>query len=197
MGEIILTASQLATFEFARGCGLKTPSATDIERTLEDLRQAQGTALIIGGMAVIRYGYERLTKDIDILYAHADGNILNRLDACFKIVLKAVNGWHHLEHRQTGVRLELIPEGGLTTYGFIPGPQTVGGADGFISLFGLVWLKLVSGRAKDDADIVEIAKQNMVTVADLRDKFHPELQDRFDAVIVRAKKEIENNPNRE
>src|SRR5262249_20745987 len=124
----VLTRSQRLTFDFARGAGaVNTPDGERIEATLQDLRTVQGPALIIGGLAVIHYGYERSTQDVDILYSQSDGGILKRLRPHFKIVLKAKNGWHHLEHKTTGVRLELIPEGGLTTYGFIPGPATVGG----------------------------------------------------------------------
>src|SRR5262245_20207302 len=107
-----------------------TPDSKAMGEALEDLRKVQGEALIVGGIAVIHYGYARSTTDVDLLYAHVDGKILERLKPFFKIVLKAKNGWHHLAHRKTGVRLELIPEAGLTTYGFIPGPKSVGGKDG-------------------------------------------------------------------
>ncbi|MCY3024099.1 MAG: hypothetical protein NTW87_34410 [Planctomycetota bacterium] len=175
---------------------MHTPSAEDLARTLEDLRRAQGSALVIGGLAVIYHGYERSTQDIDILYADADGRILERLKPDFRIVLKAKNGWHHLEHRKTGVRLELIPEGGLGTYGFIPGPKTVGGESGFISLHGLVWLKLVSGRSQDMADLTTLAKVRQQEFAALRERLPSELLDRFDEVLAQAKREMENDPSR-
>lgn len=175
---------------------MQTPGAADIVRTLDDLRKAQGPALVIGGLAVIHHGYRRLTEDVDILYAHEDGGVLKRLRPAFKVVLKAKNGWHQLEHRETGVRLELIPEGGVTTYGFIPGPDAVGGEEGFVSLFGLVWLKLVSGRAKDDADVVELAKSRMKELAALRGRLPGELHGRFDDIVARAKREMENDPHR-
>jgi hypothetical protein len=137
-----------------------------------------------------------VTHDIDILYADADGKILERLKKDFKIVLKARNGWHHLEHRKTGVRLELIPEGGLTTYGFIPGPKLAGGENGFISLYGLVWLKLISWRTSDVADLVILAKGRTSEFAALRERLHPEMLERFDEVMARAKREMEFDPGR-
>lgn len=172
------------------------PGPGEMSKATEDLRKAQGSALIIGGLAVIHYGYRRLTEDIDILYANADSGILNRLKQDFEIVLKAKNGWHHLEHRKTGVRLELIPEGGLGTYGFIPGPRTVGGENGFISLFGLVWLKLISWRTQDIADLVVLAKGRLSEVVALREQLPPEMLERFDEVIARAKREMEYDPGR-
>lgn len=176
---------------------MDTHSSEAIAEALADIRLAQGDALIAGGVAVIHYGYQRYTHNIDILYPNYDeAEILRRLKKDFKIVLKAGNGWHHFEHRKTKVRLELIPEGGLTQYGFIPGPKTVGGENGFISLFGLVWMKLVSGRLKDDADLVEVAKSGqMSAMRKLAPKLPSELQQRFTELLARARSELDNDPN--
>ena len=187
-----LTASQLDTFDFARGFGMKTIGSAGIQKTVDDLKPCLGSALVIGGLAVIHHGYERYTKDVDILYAHADGTILKRLSKNFKRVNRVSNGWHHLEHRKTKVRLELIPEGGLTTYGFIPGPHFFGSDDGYLPLWGLIWLKLVSGRIQDDADIAMLAKIRMADVAAARQKLPSELLERFDALIARAKLDLKN-----
>lgn len=197
MAEAILAPSHLAVFAFAKGCGfVNTPSPDDLLRALADLRPVQGTALVIGGLAVGYHGWERVTHDIDILYADADGDILRRLKQDFKIVLKAKNGWHHLQHRKTGVRLELIPEGGLGTYGFIPAPQTVGGENGFISLHGLVWLKLVARRERDLADIVDLAKVKPAELSAVTERLPPELRAKFAKLLAQAKREMENDPGR-
>jgi len=196
----LLSDADLSIFNFAAGIskfmGIKMHSAEEIDQTVRDLRAVQGSGLLIGGIAVIHHGYRRYTDDVDMLYANHDTEIVKRLKTNFKAVLKAKSGWHHFEHRKTHVRLELIPEGGLGTYGFIPGPKTVGGEDGFISLHGLIWLKLVAGRMQDEADIAEIAKNNLKAVAAVRAKLPPEHHERFDALIARAKKEIETDPNR-
>jgi hypothetical protein len=95
------------------------------------------------------------------------------------------------------VRLELIPEGGLTTYGFIPAPQTVGGENGFISLFGLAWMKLVSGRMKDDADVIEIAKSGqLAAMKKLVSRLPEELQARYKEILVRAERELHTDMGR-
>jgi hypothetical protein len=199
MTQLTLTRSQLATFDFSRAAGaMNTPSSQNLTTTLADVSRVLGHALVAGGMAVIHYGYERNTQDIDLLYANADeADILRRLKKDFKIVLKANSGWHHFEHRKTKVRLELIPEGGLTQFGFIPGPKTVGGENGFISLFGLVWMKLVSGRMKDDADIVEVAKSGQLSkMRQFAGKLPPELRERFNVLLTRAQQELDNDPHR-
>jgi len=197
MKHAVLTPPELYIFDFGRGFGMDTHSSEAVARTLSDLRKAQGSALIVGGMAVIHYGYRRYTHDADILYANADEfDLLRRLKKDFRTVLKAKSGWHHLEHRKTKVRLELIPEGGVGTYGFIPGPKTVGGKEGLISLLGLVWLKLVAGRGKDDADLLELAKQQWNEMSALVERLPPELRDRYSELLAKAKREFENDPGR-
>jgi len=197
MGVATLTPSQLATFSWVRALTTKNvPGREEISKALEDLGKVQGSALVIGGLAVIHYGYERYTQDIDLLYANADGKILERLKADFSIVVKAQSGWHELKHRKTGVRLELIPEGGLGTYGFIPSLKTVAGEGGFISLMGLVWLKLVSGRAQDVADIVVLAKGRYNDLEAFRDRLPPDLRGRFAECLAQAKREMAFVPSR-
>ena len=189
-----LTPPQLRIFDFARTIAMTSPSSNDLERLLADLKPILGSAIVIGGLAVIHHGYVRATDDADILYAHADETILKRLSKKFKLVKKGKSGWHQLEHKATKVRLELIPEGGLTTYGFIPGPHFFGSDNGFLPLLGVMWLKLVSRRPKDEADIVELAVRRMKDVEATREKLPDELHEHFDALIVRAKAQIESDP---
>jgi hypothetical protein len=190
----ILTDTQLATFNFGRALTVQIPAADEIERTLQDLSSMLGKALIVDGIAVIHHGYERTTKDVDVLYAYRDGTIMKRLSPSFKVVKQSSSGWHHLEHRTTGVRLELVPEGGLTTYGFIPGPDIVGGKDGIVSLLGLVWLKLVSGKSQDDADIVSLAKVRAAEMKELGPRLPQELRERFARLLEQAKREMASDP---
>jgi|ERR1043165_8428852 hypothetical protein len=190
-----LTSSQLQTFDFARGFGMYTLGSEEIRKAVDDLKPCLGSALVAGGLAVMHHGYERYTNDVDILYAYSDSDILKRLSSKFKRVKKAKSGWHKFEHRKTGVRLELVPEGVLTTYGIIPGPHLFESDNGFLPLWGLVWLKLVSGRAKDDADITELAHRRLNDVIATRQKLPSELHERFDALIARTKREIETDPN--
>ena len=170
---------------------MKTNSAADVAAVIQDLLPGLGSAVIVGGLAVIHYGYERYTKDIDVLYAANDTQILERFAAAFRVDRKTAHGgWQYLTHKKTGIAIELVPEGGLTTYGFIPGPRTVGHDESFISLPGLVWLKLVSGRSRDDTDVIELAKLRMPDVMAVRPQLPPELQPRFDELLARATREL-------
>lgn len=191
----MLTQAELSIFEFARGVGAcDVPSAAQIEKVITDLAPLQGSALLIGGMAVIHYGYRRSTDDVDLLYANADHDILKRLKPKFKTVTKAKSGWHKLEHKETKVRLELIPEGGLTNYGFIPGPRTVGAAGSFITFEGLLWLKLVSGRIQDRADVAILMKTRLTMASTIKKSLPPELHEQFDELVAQAKFEVKTDP---
>jgi hypothetical protein len=59
----------------------------------------------------------------------------------------------------------------------------------------LAWLKLVAGRAKDDADLVELMKVRAADTKAILPKLHPELQYRYAALLARARMEIENDPS--
>lgn len=193
-----LKRSYLRTFAFAKAWGfVKTPTPDAILTTVTDVKKVLGDALIIGGIAIGHHGHERTTEDVDVLYPnYAEHDLLRRLKKNFKIVIKAESGWHQLEHRKTKVRLELIPEGGLGTYGFIPAPKTVGGKDGFISLLGLIWLKLVSGRLRDIGDLSILAQKHMQEMHALTTKLPLELRERFSAILTQAQFEIDNDPLR-
>ncbi len=191
----VLTDLQLATFTFGRAFSFNIPESSSIGAALKDLTEVVGDGLIVGGIAVIHHGYERTTTGIDVLYAYRDASILTRLSPHFNVIKKPASGWHHLEHKRTGVRLELIPEGGLTTYGFIPGPYIVGGQGGVVSLLGLVWLKLVSGRSQDDADIVSLAKIRLEEMKGLAGQLPAELHDRYLSHLQRAEQELSSDPS--
>ncbi len=169
-------------------------SAEDMNRTLRDLRSLQGSALVIGGIAVIEHGFVRVTEDIDLLYKNRDARILQRLAKHFNVVIEGDSGWHQLEHKETKIRVELIPEGALGQYGFLPFCDDVAGEAGYISLAGLLRLKLIAGRVKDEVDIVELYKRVPKKVDAARLQLPAEFHARFDALIERAKQEIAADP---
>ena len=191
----VLRPSYLQAFDLAKAFNFKmTPSSEELVKVVNDLREVLGSALIIGGVAVGHYGFERTTTDVDILYKNRDVKILQRLGKHFDIVVNAESGWNEMKHRSMGIRLELIPEGGLGQYGFIPFCDTVGGQDGFISLSGLIWLKLVAGRRKDDMDVIELYKCDPKKVSAARSSLPVELHERYDKLASSAQNELDNDP---
>ena len=193
--QAILTRRERSIFEFLRAIVPDAPGAGRMEQTLQDLRPLQGTALIVGGVAVIRHKYVRTTEAIDLLYARADADIVARLLTHFNTEQEPRAGWHQLQHNATGVRLKLVPEGWAASHGIIPGPRQLDGTRGFVSYAGLIWLKLIAGRMRDFADLVELAKRGMTRAEAVCKKLNPELQPKYREVLAQARKEMENDPH--
>ena len=80
--------------------------------TLRTLSRKEGIPLaIVGGLAAIHHGYERFTKDIDIVVESRNLEILTRVapDYGIKIIWKDREGWHKLDFE--GVPIDVVPEG--------------------------------------------------------------------------------------
>jgi hypothetical protein len=127
---------------------------------------------LAGGWAVWRHGYVgRVTQDIDIaLPADRIEEFLRVASVSGFEALAAPPGrWPKALHKDTGVQVDILPEGGRpgtpsrpapTT---IPHPRLLGGVAGslhYVSLPRLVELKLAAGRARDESDVVELVRAN-------------------------------------
>ena len=132
---------------------------------LGSLSRKEGIPIaIVGGLAAIKHGYERNTKDIDVVVSkqHLDSIVRVAPNYGVKVIWHAPNGWHKLSYE--GVVIDIVPEGGKpsrhasTT---IPGPRVLGVQKGmnYASLEGWVVTKLISGRRQDQADVVQVLKQ--------------------------------------
>lgn len=132
---------------------------------LKELSRKEGIPLaIIGGMAAIKYGYERYTKDIDVVVDERHRDTLVRVAPNYgiKVIWRDPHGWHKFQYE--GVRIEVVPDGAKpnkdapTT---IPGPRHLGVTEGadYASLEGWIETKLGSGRRQDQADIVQVLKK--------------------------------------
>jgi hypothetical protein len=132
---------------------------------LKTLSRKEGIPIaIVGGLAAIRYGYERLTHDVDVVIAgqHLDTILRVAPRHGLKVLWQDPRGWHKLQYE--GVRIEVVPEGAKpnkeapTT---IPGPRQLGVSEGldYASLEGWVETKLGSGRRHDEADVVQVLKK--------------------------------------
>lgn len=132
---------------------------------LSELSRKEGIPIaIIGGMGAIKYGFERNTKDIDVVVAERDRDTLIRVAPKYgiKVIWRDPHGWHKLQYET--LRIEVVPEGGKpnkdapTT---IPGPRQLGVSEGsdYASIEGWMETKLASGRTLDRADIVQVLKK--------------------------------------
>jgi hypothetical protein len=143
---------------------------------LRDLSRKEGIPIaIVGGVAAIKYGYERYTKDIDVVIAQRHLDTLIRVAPSYRIEVnwRDPHGWHKLQYES--VRIEIVPEGAKprsdapTT---IPGPRHLGVSEGmdYANLEGWIETKLASGRRQDQADVVQVLKKTAPTaIAPIRE----------------------------
>ena len=186
-----------------------------VVRDLERLLRATAVrAVVAGGWSVWHHGYVgRVTEDVDIVIPQCSEVDLLSNAMLFGFELVPVNpgSWPKLEHpslehpslehTETGIRVDLMPEG---RYPGIPSrlaPIPIGHplryVDGldqldFISLPGLFELKLGARRAKDIADLVELIKVNQTKLDVIRihlQSASPAYASEFEALIVQANKE--------
>jgi hypothetical protein len=167
--------------------------------TLETLSRKEDIPLaIVGGLAAIHHGYERSTKDIDVVVRSRNLDILPRVAPQYgiKVIWKDPEGWHKLQCE--GVPIDIFPEGrkprndAPTT---IPGPEQLGvrAGAGYATVGGWVATKLGSFRVQDQADIVQVIK--VTTPATLRGirkhlgQVHAVYLRRFDELLAAARAE--------
>lgn len=125
-------------------------------------------AVVGGGWAVWRHGYVgRVTQDLDVALP------ADRIDEFLRVA--SVSGfdvpgrWPKMLHRDTGVQVDVLPEGARPGTASRPAPTTIPppsamGASGpalrYMSLPSLIELKLAAGRARDESDVVELIRAN-------------------------------------
>jgi hypothetical protein len=173
---------------------------------LDTLSRSEGIPIaIVGGMAAIHHGYERFTKDIDIVVGkkHLDPLIRVAPNYGIKVIWEDPNGWHKFHYG--GVDIEIVPEGGQprknspTT---IPGLKQLGVREGarYANLEGWMETKLASNRQLDRADLVQVMKK--VDATNLRKarkhvaKVHRAYLRLFDELHAMAIEEMEQEKNR-
>jgi hypothetical protein len=166
---------------------------------LKNLSHKEGIPLaIVGGLAAIHHGYERFTKDIDVVVGSRNLDILTRFAPHYgiKVIWKDPDGWHKLQCE--GVPIDIVPEGRKPRKDaptLIPGPAHLGvrAGAGYAKLGGWMETKLGSCRAQDQADIVQIIKVTKPgTLRSIRKQLantHATYLRRFDEMRTVAKEE--------
>jgi hypothetical protein len=156
-------------------------------------------SVVGGGWAVWRHGYVgRVTQDIDIALAgdRIDEFLQAASVAGFELLDQPKGHWPKLHHRETGIAVDILPEGGRPGTSDRPAPTTIphpiamGGVRGmlkYMSLASLVELKLAAGRLRDEADVVELVRENPQQLESVRQHLvtvHANYEARF-AELVR------------
>jgi hypothetical protein len=142
----------------------------------------------------------RVTQDIDIVLPN------DRLDdfkqaasaSGFDVLSPPAGRWPKLHHRETGIEVDILPEGGRPGTASRPAPTTiphpalmgaVRTALSYMSLPSLIELKLAAGRLRDEADVVELIRQNRDRVDEVRlhlQAVHDRYANRFDELLAQA-----------
>jgi hypothetical protein len=174
--------------------------------TLQAFSRKEGIPLaIVGGLAAIHHGYERFTKDIDVVASSGNLDILTRVAPRYgiNVIWSDPGGWHKLQCE--GVPVDVVPEGrkprkdAPTT---IPSPAQLGIREGagYASIAGWMETKVSSYRVQDRADVVQVIK--VTAAATLRrirkhlSKVHALYLRRFDELLEAAKEEKEQERER-
>ena len=173
---------------------------------LKDLAKKERIPIaIIGGLAAIKHGYQRLTNDIDVVVGqqHLDTVIRVAPKYGIKVIWQDPRGWHKLQYDV--MRIEIIPEGGKPNKDaptLIPGPKQLGVSEGmeYAKLEGWIETKLSSGRLHDRADVVRVLKKK--SPADIERTrqhlagVHPIYLRLFEELVIAAEEEKEQEAER-
>src|SRR6516225_2138039 len=174
--------------------------------TLKALSRKEGISMaIVGGLAAIHHGYERFTKDIDVVVQSGHLDILPRVAPQYgiKVIWKDPDGWHKLQCE--GVPIDVVPEGRKPRKDAptaIRNPKQLGVREGagYAGIAGWMETKLGSYRVQDRADVVQVLK--MTTPATLKKirkhlgKAHAIYLRRFDELLEAAQEEKEQERER-
>lgn len=174
--------------------------------TLEALARKEDIPLaIVGGLAAIHHGYERFTRDIDVVVQSGNLDILARVAPRYgiKVIWKDPEGWHKLQCE--GVPIDVVPEGRKPRKDAplaIPGPAQLGVREGanYASIAGWMETKLGSYRVQDRADVVQVIKvTTLATLKKIRKhlgRAHALYLQRFDELCAAAKEEKQQERER-
>jgi hypothetical protein len=139
-----------------------------------------------------------VTRDIDIVLPkdRIDDFLQTASVSGFEVLIRPEGRWPKLQHRETGIDVDILPEGGRpgtasrpapTT---IPHPRAMGAVRGnlkYICLVSLIELKLAAGRLRDEADVIELARENRDQLDEMRghlEKVHPQYLARFEELLT-------------
>ena len=177
-------------------------------RAVNHLLQAmECPAVVAGGWAVWRHGYVgRVTEDVDIVLP------MDRIDeflnaatfSDFERLPVRPGNWPKVRHKESDITVDVLPEGATpgtasrlapTT---IPHPDVLG-AEGstlkYISLPGLIELKLAARRARGESDVVELIRANADQVVGIREHLasvHPRYVSQFDILATKAAEQTDD-----
>ncbi|MBM3999010.1 MAG: hypothetical protein FJ297_05610 [Planctomycetes bacterium] len=179
-----------------------------VVKALDHVLSSIGCESVVGGgWAVWRHGYVgRITRDIDIVLpaSRVDEFLRAACLAGFRVTPVPAGRWPKMAHRETGVDVDILPEGQRPGTSSRPAPTTIPhpgriGASGtalrYVSLPALIELKLAAGRAQDSADVLKLIQANPDRIPAIRDHLagvHADYVSAFDHWVEQAREETES-----
>lgn len=176
-----------------------------VVHAVDHVLQAMGCpAVLAGGWAVWRHGYVgRVTQDLDMVLPTDRVEEFLRAAAVsgFEILPQAPGRWPKARHKETGIQVNILPEGGRPGTASKPAPTTIrhpselgaaGAALRYVKLPALVELKIAAGRARDEADVIELVRANGDQVEMIRQHLaavHADYLATFDGLVQRAREQ--------
>jgi hypothetical protein len=170
------------------------------------LAATQCESVLAGGWAVWRHGYlGRVTQDVDIVLPQEQIDEFMRVAECsgFERLPRIPGRWPKLCHKETGIQVDILPEGarpGVQSHlapTTIPHPRQMGATRSilkYIELPSLIELKLAAGRARDEADVIELMRENFDQASTIRqhlNQVHVEYAKAFDRFVERARTQVD------
>jgi hypothetical protein len=149
----------------------------DVNRVLA---ATQSTAVLAGGWAVWWHGYTaRLTNDVDIVLPEdqIDDFLTAAGVAGFQVLNVPEGRWPKVQHKETDITVDILPEGKRPGTAIRPAPTLIGhpsqmGGEParlhYIDLPTLVELKLAAGRTKDELDVMELLRAKPQCIEQIR-----------------------------
>jgi len=176
-----------------------------VVRAVDHLLQIMACeSVLAGGWAVWHHGYlGRITQDIDIVLPaeRIEEFIQAAAVSGFNVLPRQPGRWPKVRHKETDVKVDILPEGARPGTVSKPAPTTIphpsqlgaqGGRLHYVRLSSLVELKLAAGRAKDDADVVEIIRVHPEQIDPIRQHLttvHADYVQAFDLLVERAREQ--------
>jgi predicted nucleotidyltransferase len=141
---------------------------TDFGRLLADLNDAAVRYVVIGGIAVVRHGVVRATRDVDVVIARSDVHRLRELSERWQATRpdgSPLNSDDFVPERSIHLKtphgfLDVMPDGRPVAFEELEARADTRRVDGtpapICSLADLVALKRVAGRGRDLLDLDEL-----------------------------------------
>ena len=171
------------------------------------LKAINAEAVLGGGWAVWRHGFVgRITQDMDIVLAADQVEEFLRVASIsgFEIIPESAGRWPKVRHKDTDVKVDILPEGGRpgtpskmapTT---IPHPSRLGASGPslvYAELPALVELKLAAGRLGDEHDVLELIRANPNQLDAVRQHLagvQGDYVQGFDRLVQRAREQVDH-----